>query len=106
MVYNTQDYCFFFFYFSIVRYSTDSPLLPEDPVSETSCFLVSRIPDDGKVKKKQKTSNSNLQFYTVSQQSSVLSIRPAYNTVPWRAYMNLVNKSGFLKGREFSLAAE
>jgi hypothetical protein len=24
-----------------------------DPVSETSCFLVSRIPDDGKVQKKK-----------------------------------------------------
>jgi hypothetical protein len=27
--------------------------LKTDPVSETSCFLVSRIPDDGKVKKKK-----------------------------------------------------
>jgi hypothetical protein len=31
------------------------PLRTEtDPVSETSCFLVSTIPDDGKVKKKKK----------------------------------------------------
>jgi hypothetical protein len=28
------------------------PRTETDPVSETSCFLVSRIPDDGKVKKK------------------------------------------------------
>jgi hypothetical protein len=31
-----------------------------DPVSETSCFLVSRIPDDGKVKK-----NSNSVLYSI-----------------------------------------
>jgi hypothetical protein len=75
MVYNTQDYCFFFTYPSSGILETrkhdvsETGSVPQvssppfhlrterGPVSETSCFLVSRIPDDGKV---QKPSNPNI----------------------------------------------
>lgn len=54
--------------------------------------------DDGQSKK--------LQFYIVSHQCSILKIRLASNTVPWRAHMNVVNESGFLESKEFILPAE
>jgi hypothetical protein len=53
MVYNTQDYRFFWTSPSSGILETRKHDVSEtDPGSETSCFLVSRIPDDGKVQKK------------------------------------------------------
>jgi hypothetical protein len=54
MVYNTQVYFFFFGIFpsSGILETRKHDVSETDPVSETSCFLVSRIPDDGKVQKK------------------------------------------------------
>jgi hypothetical protein len=52
MVYNTQDYWFFWTFpsFGILEIRKHD-VSETDPVSETSCFLVSRIPNDGKVRK-------------------------------------------------------
>jgi hypothetical protein len=52
MVYTTQDYWVFWTFPSSGILETRKHDVSEiDPVSETSCFLVSRIPDDGKVQK-------------------------------------------------------
>jgi hypothetical protein len=54
MVYNTQDYWVFWTFPSSGILETRKHDVSETgSVSETSCFLVSRIPDDGKVQKKQ-----------------------------------------------------
>jgi hypothetical protein len=83
---NVTILLFFFFYFYIVRYSRDKKtrcfgnwicFRPQvkgektetDPDSETSCFLVSRIPDDRKVKK-----NSNSVCYTPSSEPFRMSL--------------------------------
>jgi hypothetical protein len=54
MVYNTQDYWVFWtFPSSCILETRKHDVSETDPVSETSCFLVSRILDDGKVQKPQ-----------------------------------------------------
>jgi hypothetical protein len=59
MVFNTEDYWVFWTFPSSGILETRKHDVPPfylrtetEPVSETSCFLVSRIPDDGKVQKK------------------------------------------------------
>jgi hypothetical protein len=49
MVYNTWNYRVFgLFPLSGILETRKNDVSETDPVSETSCFLVSRIPDDGK----------------------------------------------------------
>jgi hypothetical protein len=61
------------------------PRTETDPVSETSCFLVSRIPDEGKVQKK----NSNSVLYTIvgTLQNPHNTARSHYSV----SYVNLHN---------------
>jgi hypothetical protein len=52
MVYHTQNYWVFgLFPSSRILGTRKHDVSETDPVSETSCFLVPRIPDDGKIQK-------------------------------------------------------